>query len=482
MKYTFLLSFLVSFLNFSGLSQQSKLRVYMDTKQFFAPGTGNYLEIYLQFVASSVKYVSTPEGIQAKLACEFEVLKDGVTVQKDIYALTSPVAKDSIQDDFYEVKRFALEPGKYQLKMALEDVNKKGSTVSGSLDIVIEDWSKNVQVSDIEVAEYAYKSEEENNFQKSGFHIIPLISNFYPSTLTKIPFYFEVYNSQTLPDTMAGVLTQIIDAQTGVGLEDFNTFTKIRTASVVPLFKTVDIAQLKTGSYKLIVSVVDPKLNTISQNEYPFERSNDIEISFNPEQMVLDPAFQKSIPEDSVGYYLASLIPIARPAEIKNLLATLRTKNPEKCRKHLQAFWIQSAPKNSYEAWLNYKSAVNKVEKMFGTNFQGGFETDRGRVYLKYGAPNTLISRETSASEYPYEIWTYDKIGTFSNRRFIFYNPDLVNNGYRLLHSDMLGETKNPGWQQVLNSRNTVRGDVDDPNRNNFRSIGNNSFDYFRQY
>jgi GWxTD domain-containing protein len=454
----------------------------MDTKQFYAPGTGNYLEIYLQFVASSVKYVNTPEGIQAKLACEFEILKDGVTVQKDIYALTSPVAKDSIQDDFYEVKRFALEPGKYQLKMALEDVNKKGSTVSGTLDIGIEDWSKNVQVSDIEVAEYAYKSEEENNFQKSGFHIIPLISNFYPSTLTKIPFYFEVYNSQTLPDTMAGVLTQIIDAQTGVELEDFNTFTKIRTASVVPLFKTVDIAQLKTGSYKLILSVVDPKLNTISQNEYPFERSNDIEISYNPEQMVLDPAFQKSIPEDSVGYYLASLIPIARPAEIKNLLATLRTKNPEKCRKHLQAFWIQSAPKNNYEAWLNYKSAVNKVEKMFGTNFQGGFETDRGRVYLKYGAPNTLISRETSASEYPYEIWTYDKIGTFSNRRFIFYNPDLVNNGYRLLHSDMLGETKNPGWQQVLNSRNTVRGDVDDPNRNNFRSIGNNSFDYFRQY
>ena len=76
----------------------------------------------------------------------------------------------------------------------------------------------------------------------------------------------------------------------------------------------------------------------------------------------------------------------------------------------------------------------------------------------------------------------YNKIGAFSNKRFVFYNPDLVNNAYRLLHSDMLGELKNPAWQQILVKRNTMNGDVDSPNKFNQRVWGGNSNDYFRQY
>ncbi len=93
-----------------------------------------------------------------------------------------------------------------------------------------------------------------------------------------------------------------------------------------------------------------------------------------------------------------------------------------------------------------------------------------------------MINKETSPSEYPYEIWTYNKIGVFSNRRFVFYNPDLVNRAYRLLHSDMVGELKNPSWPQILSKRNTVNGNVDNPNANNVDHWGGNSNDYFRQY
>jgi hypothetical protein len=46
----------------------------------------------------------------------------------------------------------------------------------------------------------------------------------------------------------------------------------------------------------------------------------------------------------------------------------------------------------------------------------------------------------------------------------------------------MLGELKNPAWQQILNKRNTVNGDVDNPNKFNEDHWGGNSNDYFRQY
>jgi GWxTD domain-containing protein len=80
---------------------------------------------------------------------------------------------------------------------------------------------------------------------------------------------------------------------------------------------------------------------------------------------------------------------------------------------------LVTAPKNAYEAWLKYKGQVQLVQRLYSNNFQDGFETDRGRVYLQFGSPSSLIVRETSASEYPYEIWQYDKIGIYSKKHIL---------------------------------------------------------------
>ena len=101
---------------------------------------------------------------------------------------------------------------------------------------------------------------------------------------------------------------------------------------------------------------------------------------------------------------------------------------------------------------------------------------------MQYGSPTNIIAREVSANEYPFEIWQYNKIGRFSNKRFVFYNPDLTNNAYRLLHSDMVGELKNPSWQRELSKRNTMNGDIDNPNANVNDGFGGNADEYFQQY
>jgi GWxTD domain-containing protein len=478
----YLLAFLILNSSLFLYAQEKKIKAYLDTKEFYAPEVGNYLEIYLQFVGPSVKYVSTKDGLQARVSLFFEVLKNDSVIKSDAYILESPLIKDSVIDDFYEIKRFVIEPGDYDLRIELTDLNNPKSSTGGKQKIKIDDFKISPSISDIEVAEYAYESDLENNFVKSGFHIIPLISNFYPTDLTKIPAYFEVYNSDKIGDSIVGIIQKIINDDTDEELEDFATFTRVKPAPVLPFFKKMDISKLPTGNYRMEVILTDRKLNTIAKNSYSFQRSNDLEIEFNPENIVLDPAFQNTITEDSVFYYLESLIPIAKPAEIKNIISTYKTKDKQKSRKHIQAFWVQTSGKDSYNAWVKYKIQVQQGERMYHTNYQQGFETDRGRVYLKYGAPNNIVSKETSPSEYPYEIWTYNKIGKFSNRRFVFYNPDLVNNAYRLLHSDMLGELKNPAWQQTLNKRNTVNGDVDNPNKFNEDHWGGNSNDYFRQY
>jgi GWxTD domain-containing protein len=458
------------------------LKTYIDTKQFYAPGIGNYLEVYMQFVSYSVLYKNEGNGLRSKVLISVEIADTTQTVFSDRYVLESPEAIDSIQDDFYEVLRIQLNPGKYTMKLNLLDVNKEGSEISGNLPITIEDFSKNTKISDIIVAEFAYPSDEQTNFDKSGYHIIPMLSSFYATDSKNLPIYLELYGTEGIMDSTFLLSYRMINTKDATEMQGFSKTFSYKKGPVIPVFESINIEDLSTGNYQLEVRVSRSSNEILAVQTYDFERSNENNSMFTMENLQLDPAFQASIPTDSVLYFLESLIPISKPAEIKNIIETLKSKNVENARKHLQGYWVITSPTNSYESWLKYKAQVVFVQDIYGNNFQEGFETDRGRVYLKYGAPNQVNARESSPSEYPYEIWTYNKIGIYSNKRFIFYNPDLVNNAYRLLHSDMLGELKNPAWPQILAKRNTYNGNVDDPNQNNVNHWGGESNDLFRQY
>ncbi|MDP4638171.1 MAG: GWxTD domain-containing protein [Crocinitomicaceae bacterium] len=480
MKNTILILF--CFLQSFSYSQGSKLKTYIDTKQFYAPGIGNYLEVYMQFVSYSVLYKNEGNGLRSKVLISVEIADTTQTVFSDRYVLESPEAIDSIQDDFYEVLRIQLNPGKYTMKLNLLDVNKEGSEISGNLPITIEDFSKNTKISDIIVAEFAYPSDEQTNFDKSGYHIIPMLSSFYATDSKNLPIYLELYGTEEIMDSTFLLSYRMINTKDATEMQGFSKTFSYKKGPVIPVFESINIEDLSTGNYQLEVRVSRSSNEILAVQTYDFERSNENNSMFTMENLQLDPAFQTSIPTDSVLYFLESLIPISKPAEIKNIIETLKSKNVENARKHLQGYWVITSPTNSYESWLKYKAQVVFVQDIYGNNFQEGFETDRGRVYLKYGAPNQVNARESSPSEYPYEIWTYNKIGIYSNKRFIFYNPDLVNNAYRLLHSDMLGELKNPAWPQILAKRNTYNGNVDDPNQNNVNHWGGESNDLFRQY
>ena len=69
-------------------SQESTLRAYLEMKQFYAPGTGDYMEFYLQFIGTSLKYKGVNGGLQGELAISLHVKSDqGTTVSQDAYRL-----------------------------------------------------------------------------------------------------------------------------------------------------------------------------------------------------------------------------------------------------------------------------------------------------------------------------------------------------------------------------------------------------------
>ena len=473
----------LSFISVAQRSQKNKnLRAYLDNKQFYAPGVGNYVEFHLQFDGPSLTYKGSEGGLIGEVAVQMSIQGEDGFVSNDAYRLSSPLMIDSIVEDFYDVRRFQLDPGGYNFKLQLEDMNSEANPLSVSFDFFVEDLSDAISLSDIEVAEIAYIGDENSNFYKSGYEIIPRLSTYYPEQLNTIPVYFEVYNSEELEDSVFALKQEVINSETGKAIDDLTEFTRYKSAPVVPVLKSVKIDEVFTGKYILKYTLINRNMTELSVQTYEFERTNDQKIDYFSDEIILDPNFQTSISDDSVAYYLESLIPISRPAEVRNIIYVMKLKDVDKARKHLQLFWTKTSPINPYEGWIKYKQQVQLVEKLYANNFQEGFETDRGRVYLQYGAPTEIITRENSPTEYPYEIWQYNKIGRFSNKRFVFYNPNLVNKAYRLLHSDMIGELKNPAWPRELAKRNSTNGNVDNPNQNTIDHWGGNSDDFMRQY
>ena len=480
-KVVFLILYFLSN-NLFSQDHEKMMKVYLGQKQFYSPNEGNYIEVQLHFEGHTLEYKKIDSVLQGQIVVKLQISQGDSIFAKDAYKLNTPPMRDSIFDDFYDIKRFALLPGEYKLQIGLKDLNSTKDELTASKKIVVRDFGKGVQISDIQIAELITKGNENSVFFKSGYELIPRVISFYPTEHHSLPTYIEVYNTLNNKDSVFALKQSIVNKENNKELGSFTRLTRFKSNEVVPFIRSIDISSLPTGSYELGFKVLDREMNELSSSFYDFDRVNDIPEAFDPNLVLIDPAFQQSITDDSVAYFLAGLIPIANQGEVKNILKVLKLKNDSISRKLIQGFWVATSGTGYYEGWMKYKLQLQNVERIYSTSYQAGYETDRGRVFLQYGAPSTMVQRDVSSTEYPYEIWQYDKITKYSNKRFIFYNPDLVKNGYRLLHSDMIGELQNKNWQYDLNKRNTPRGTIDNSNEYLDDSFGTDSYDLYRQY
>ncbi|HRH37635.1 MAG TPA: GWxTD domain-containing protein, partial [Flavobacteriales bacterium] len=163
---------------------------------------------------------------------------------------------------------------------------------------------------------------------------------------------------------------------------------------------------------------------------------------------------------DSLSEHIASLKPIADALERKMIDDRWRDKDLQLMQRFFYSFWANRS-NDPETGWRNYYKEVVKVNKLFGCRVLKGYETDRGRVYLKYGPPNTIMDRMNEMDALPYSIWHYYKAGRFANRRFVFYKPDLANECMQLIHSEVPGEPQNPRWNQIIHSRDVASPNID---------------------
>lgn len=473
-------------------SMGQDLRAELALARFNSPENGPYLETYLRMKGESLRVVENKSGNYATVLITYEISKAGNTVFEDVYKLNGPMTeKGQTSIDFIDMQRIPLKGGKHELKMTIEDINNPDGRVAKIVqEINIENKALKVFISDFQLVDSYTKTIERNVLSKVGYDLVPYTSNFYPQERTEISFYAEMYNTHRKFGSDGEFLINMFieNADDGKIVKDLRKFTKHTGNLVVPVLHTFPLNNVGSGNYNIVLEVRDRKNEVLDRQIIRFQRSNPIGQEYVDEPRSdglqnYDHTFvgKYNRPEE-LKEYLRCLHPISTEEEITDVNRRMNFNDPAMMKRFMYNFWILRNSVDPENAWLTYWKEVEKVNAAYSTNIYKGYDTDRGRVYLQYGPPNTITPNYFEPNTYPYEIWHYyslrDHISADqSNRKFVFAQTEQGSAEFDLIHSDAKNEINNRRWNYDLHKRSTSTIDLDQENTG--EHYGGRSKDFF---
>jgi GWxTD domain-containing protein len=441
----------------------SQIDALFDYKVYYQPDTWRpYVETHLSINGGSITMAPISNThVQGKLGVVLTFEKDSSIITFSKYDLTSPSFAHHETKNFYDLQRIEIETGSLDLEMTLSDLNGDLMKIdTANLHLVVPDISNDsVHLVNLELIQTLTRDSSQSVLQKAGFKIIPKLLKYYPENEDVLRFYSECYFPQlSSHETKAIVIRYYIKLEgRATQMIGMNPPKRVNTSSVLPIIGTINIGTLPSGNYEVVLEIINQAQQIIMSTSTKIFRNNPkamLTLSGDPNQLIKKSFIGNINSYDTLKNYIDCLWPIATKDEKEIIEDTFSDKNSNitKMQLFFYNFWHARNSLAPSESWVKYREDVNRVNESYGSNFRKGYDSDRGIVYLKYGPPNSA-TRESEPAAYPYEIWFYQKIGNTANKRFVFYNPTLIADDYVLLHSDMLGESRNPNWLSELYRR-----------------------------
>ena len=443
--------------------QKKSLNAYISYAVFNTPGENStpYVETYITFDKGSLVYVKNESGQYTATINVTIMFKQWESVQNfGKYSLSSPMVADTtgIGGFFMDMQRYSLDNGTYNLEVILEDANNKSDKPFKAIDQLLIDFPETFCMSSIIGLESFSKADKEGSMTKNGYDLIPMIMPFYPETMNKLTFYAEIYNAKKqLGENEKYLLNTYICAfENNTKLNNYY-FTKRMTAKDIDvIINSMDITNLPSGNYYLVIEARDRNNEVIGLNRYFFQRSNPYYQIDNTmlASITTDEVFSGQIKDiDTIREYIRTLSPISTLVEKDYAEELIKTDDIKTMQQYFYTFWSSRNRVNPRQAWLDYYAQVQRVNASFKTINGKGYASDRGVVFLKYGAPDRIVQSYNEPGAYPYEIWHYYTLGNQRNKKFVFMTLDIVTNDFKLIHSDAVGELSNFRWTNEIYQR-----------------------------
>lgn len=466
MKRYILLSFLFLLV---GLVQAGDIQAYLSYSIFNTPDNEPYIETYLVVNGKTLKHTELEDGTyQGIIDIQIIFKKNDSIVNFGKYELFGPNIHDTTKasSNLLDVQRYALPQGDYQLEFSLNDRYGVQDTVVLFDSFTVEFDNDDMTFSDIEFLHSFNKTESDGILAKNGFEIVPYVFDYFPEAVDNLSFYAELYNSQSIVgDDQFLLYYYIRPFEIDKKLDQFFFMKRLKGDNVNVLLNSIDIRNLPSGNYYLVLETRDRNNELLSTSRKYFQRYNP-NTQFNlTTLLVLDPRNTfagKITSRDSLVLFIDYLYPISTSSEKVFAKSFSKEANVEDLQKYFLNFWTERNPANPQAQWLEYKRRVEQANHDFKSMRVQGYRTDRGRVYLQYGEPNVMTPSYNEPAAYPYEIWHYYELGGQRDKKFVFYTRDIVTNDFQLIHSTAVGEIRNNKWQNYIYSRTWDPYSIDD--------------------
>lgn len=419
-----------------------------------------YIETYITFDRSSLTYVKNQTGQYESSINITTLFKQGESIKNfGKYTVISPKENDTanLTGFFMDMQRYSLPNGEYKMEINIEDANNKSRTALIEEDVIV-DFPKNICFSSIIALESYSPSKEETSCTKNGYDLIPMVMPYYPESGKKLTFYAEIYNTKEIlgADEKYLLNTYLMTFESNIKINNFFFSKRMDVKDTEVIINTMDITNLPSGNYYLVLEARNRNNEIIGFNRFFFQRSN-------PSYQI-DPSALSSIdPEmvfsgkinhlDTIREYIRTLNAISSQTERDYAHNLIKTNDIKTMQQFFYNFWSSRNSLYPEEAWNNYYIQVKRVNASFTAQRVKGYETDRGIVFLKYGAPDRIVQSYSEPGAYPYEIWHYYTLDNQRNKKFVFMTKDITTNNFVLIHSNAIGELSNFRWQNEVYSR-----------------------------
>ena len=441
-----------------------------------------YVETYMSFDAWNLNFVKADKGYRATVEVVMVVKNGDSAVYAKKYNLQSPIVsgKKETNFNFLDLQRFYLDNGIYNLELSIKDLNSDQDPVKVTEQLVVYYAHKKPAMSTVQLMCNIKNTKEENIYSRNGYDMEPYVSDFIPEQLNKLSFYYEIYNiEKEIGFQPFLTYAYIEDHETGRRVKDIQRMDRRDHSHMVPVFTSLDISNLPSGNYDLVVEVHNKANENLMYKKVTFQRSNpNLTIETLPSEYSTTFASQIT-DENELNFFMKALYPIASSREqsvINNLV-----KRPSLSEKQafFYNFWLSRDELDPKGKWDQYHEWLQYVEAHFAYSNMPGYKTDRGRVYLQYGPPNFIrdeknfvsiknlgygvndqvkLTGSTPQSQgqihyLPYQIWRYNQLPADDPTRcFLFWDEFRVGN-YQLLNSNARGEVRDPLWERRLSQQ-----------------------------
>jgi len=297
--------------------------------------------------------------------------------------------------------------GLYDIEMGVGDLIS-GEASLYKKEIYFPDYYDGITISDIELSNVIAPSSETGEFLKNGYWVIPNPTRLVSDYPGETHIYFEIYNADSAPDET--MLEYIIQLKNGkILLRNSEIFTNRTDIAKV---KSFDLKGFPAGSYDIVISLVSNE-ETLAQSKKPFV------IYHETTAEELAALKSKYLPftkteESEIRHYLSYL---ATEEELKAFDALSAEEKPI----FVEYFWERHDPypeTEENEFRDEFFTRFDYVNQNFYTPFRNGADTDRGKIYLRFGEPDDIVREPgglPSQIDYdsstwqtkPFEVWEY---------------------------------------------------------------------------